>query len=238
MHPLVQKLVRALREGEVGPLTLARRVGTNVRALACGRAYLRTFNRVGARARCFGRPLVKNRGRIVAGDDFAIGSAFGAACLETGPQGRIAIGDAVTINYGTAISATEEVRFGDRVMVGPFCVIADTELPAPLATRTDRPNRIEIGDDVWLAARVVVRPGARIGAGAVIAAGSVVEGDIPANAVASGAPARVLRIRGGAAQAQAPSPVASPASSPPPPVSGPVPRVAEPDAERKRAKSA
>ena len=38
---------------------------------------------------------------------------------------------------------------------------------------------IEIGDDVWLAGRVMVRPGSRIGAGAVIGAGSVVDG-IPA----------------------------------------------------------
>ena len=54
---------------------------------------------------------------------------------------------------------------------------------------------IEIGDDVWLAGRVMVRPGSRIGAGAVIGAGSVVDGEIPAGAIASGAPARVLRIR-------------------------------------------
>jgi acetyltransferase-like isoleucine patch superfamily enzyme len=79
-------------------------------------------------------------------------------------------------------------------MVGPYCVIADTEA---LLVDDEPPRAIEIGDDVWLAGRVTVRPGARIGAGAVIGAGSVVEGDIPAWAVVSGAPARVLRIRRG-----------------------------------------
>jgi acetyltransferase-like isoleucine patch superfamily enzyme len=52
---------------------------------------------------------------------------------------------------------------------------------------------VEIGDGVWLAARVTVLPGSRIGAGAVIAAGSVVAGDIPAGNVAGGIPARILR---------------------------------------------
>ena len=46
---------------------------------------------------------------------------------------------------------------------------------------------------MWLAVRVTVLPGSKIGAGAVISAGSVVDGEIPAGALAGGVPARVLR---------------------------------------------
>ena len=125
------------------------------------------------------------------GDDFAAGCAFGAASIEAARGAVVVLGDSVTINYGTSILAEREVRVGSRVMIGPYCVIADSDITGSY----DDAAPIEIGDDVWLAARVVVRPGARIGAGAVISAGSVVEGEIPPNAVASGAPARVLRIR-------------------------------------------
>jgi acetyltransferase-like isoleucine patch superfamily enzyme len=51
---------------------------------------------------------------------------------------------------------------------------------------------------------VTVLPGARIGAGAVIAAGSVVAGEIPAGAVAGGIPARVLKRATSGAHSAAP----------------------------------
>jgi galactoside O-acetyltransferase len=54
-----------------------------------------------------------------------------------------------------------------------------------------------IEDEAWLGAHVVVLPGVRIGRGAVVGAGSVVTRDIPAGAVAHGAPARPRRSRAG-----------------------------------------
>ena len=52
---------------------------------------------------------------------------------------------------------------------------------------------ITIGDDVWIAANVVVLPGVTIGRGAVIGAGSVVTKDVPAGVLAAGNPCRVIR---------------------------------------------
>src|SRR6185503_13016311 len=52
---------------------------------------------------------------------------------------------------------------------------------------------ITIEDDVWLAGRVSVLRGSRIGRGSVITAGSVVSGEIPAGVIAGGVPARVIR---------------------------------------------
>jgi acetyltransferase-like isoleucine patch superfamily enzyme len=50
-----------------------------------------------------------------------------------------------------------------------------------------------IEDNVWLAARVVVLKGVRIGRGSVVGVGSVVTRDIPAGCLAVGSPARVIR---------------------------------------------
>ena len=52
-----------------------------------------------------------------------------------------------------------------------------------------------VEDDAWLGFGVVLLDGAHIGAGAVVAANSVVNSVIPANAIAAGAPARVVGNR-------------------------------------------
>ena len=59
-----------------------------------------------------------------------------------------------------------------------------------------RAHNVEIGDDVWLAVRVTLMPGSKIGKGSVIGAGSIVCGEIPAGVIAIGNPARpVFRLR-------------------------------------------
>ena len=52
-----------------------------------------------------------------------------------------------------------------------------------------------VGHDVWLGYRTLVMPGVSIGHGAIVAAGSVVTGDIPPYAIAGGNPAQVIRMR-------------------------------------------
>lgn len=187
------------RDRDLPAIVLARKLGNNAVALAAARLFLRDCDRVGARPRCFGgRPHIDNDGTLMIGDDFAANCEFGTVRLATAPRAVIHVGHDVTINYGTTISARTLVSLGDGVMIGPYCVIADTELPLPLRDE-EAAKPIEIRDGVWLGARVVVLPGSTIGAGAVISAGSVVCGDIPPGAVAAGNPARVLRVSDAAA---------------------------------------
>jgi virginiamycin A acetyltransferase len=54
---------------------------------------------------------------------------------------------------------------------------------------------IEVGHDVWIGTQSVILSGAKIGHGAVIAANSVVTGDIPPYAIAGGTPAKVIKYR-------------------------------------------
>jgi virginiamycin A acetyltransferase len=54
---------------------------------------------------------------------------------------------------------------------------------------------ITVGHDVWIGTHCVILSGANIGTGAVIAANSVVSGDIPPYAVAGGTPAKVIKYR-------------------------------------------
>jgi acetyltransferase-like isoleucine patch superfamily enzyme len=166
------------------------------------RWWLRRCDVVGANARTFWRPHIENRGRIVIGQGVRLNSHWAPIELVTGPGGVIEIGDGVYINYGTLVSAQLHVRIGANVMVGNYAVIGDTDVPGtglPRSAPSRSAREVEIGDGAWLATRVTILPGSRIGAGAIIAAGSVVAGDVPPGAVAGGIPARVLRSANAAA---------------------------------------
>ncbi len=167
-----------------------------LRSRIMARVWLRSCDSVGTNVRAFFHPHIENRGRIEIGDNVRLNSNWAPLELVTGPEGVITIGDSAYLNYGTLVSAQQRISIGARVMVGNYSIIADTEIPGisePSNGPRLEPRGVEIGDGAWLAARVTVLPGARIGAGAIIAAGSVVAGHIPAGMIAGGIPARVLR---------------------------------------------
>lgn len=100
---------------------------------------------------------------------------------------------------GTAISAQQRIILGDRVMCGANVTIIDSDrhpLDAVARHRGDAglSAPIIIGDDVFLGMNVLVLKGVTIGHNAYIAANSVVLHDIPANALAAGHPAKVIRM--------------------------------------------
>ena len=57
---------------------------------------------------------------------------------------------------------------------------------------------VVIGDGVWLGARCIIMPGVTVGNGAIIAAGAVVNRDVPDNAMVAGVPGRVVKMLPGA----------------------------------------
>lgn len=57
------------------------------------------------------------------------------------------------------------------------------------------PRGMTIGNDVWIGTKAVILPGVEIGDGAIIAAASVVRGDVPPYAIVAGNPAKVVSYR-------------------------------------------
>lgn len=55
--------------------------------------------------------------------------------------------------------------------------------------------RVSVGNDVWIGAGSIVLDGVSIGDGAIIAAGAVVNKDVPPYAIVGGVPARIIRYR-------------------------------------------
>lgn len=65
-----------------------------------------------------------------------------------------------------------------------------------ISAQGERRQGVTIEDDVWVAAHATILDGVRIGRGAVIAAGAVVNADVAPYAVVAGVPAKTIRYRG------------------------------------------
>ena len=95
---------------------------------------------------------------------------------------NIELGDHFYANHNCTILDGAKVIFGQYVFIGPNCVFATAGHPLDSEQR-----------NVWFGAGVLVLPGVTIGSDSVIAAGSVVNRDIPSGVIAAGNPCRVLR---------------------------------------------
>lgn len=85
------------------------------------------------------------------------------------------------------------ISIGDNVTMAPRVhILAHDASTCPIVGYA-RIGRVNIGNNVFIGAESIVLPGVNIGDNVVIGAGSVVTKDIPANSVAVGNPARVIR---------------------------------------------
>ena len=105
---------------------------------------------------------------------------------------RIELGEEVFVNMGCTFLDCGGVRIGARTKLGPNCQPYTPQHPVDYLDRrrpVETSFRITIGEDCWHGGGVVVCPGVTIGDRSVVAAGSVVVRDIPADSLAAGHPA-------------------------------------------------
>lgn len=111
---------------------------------------------------------------------------------------RISIGNKTHINNAfTAIAEHTLISIGGNCRIGPNTTILDSDFHGlTLSTRSiskpEMAKPVIIEDDVFIGANVLILKGTRIGQGSVIAAGSVVVGNIPPNVIAGGNPCRII----------------------------------------------
>ncbi|PWD49937.1 maltose acetyltransferase [Serinibacter arcticus] len=109
---------------------------------------------------------------------------------------NIHVGARTFANYNLTMLDVATITIGQDCQIGPNVQLLTPTHPVDPQPRRDKLEAAEpitIGDNVWLGGGVIVCPGVTIGENSVIGAGSVVTRDIPANVVAVGNPARVLR---------------------------------------------
>lgn len=118
--------------------------------------------------------------------------------LKSPGYGRIHIGRNCKINRFNQVEG-EDVHIGNNVVFGPavHVVGADHNFKKGKLIRSQggTPAPIRIEDDVWLASKVIVLKGVKIGRGSVVGASAVVTKDIPPYSIAIGIPAKVIKKR-------------------------------------------
>ncbi|MBV9354205.1 MAG: hypothetical protein JO023_01635 [Chloroflexi bacterium] len=100
------------------------------------------------------------------------------------------IGDHVTVNLDAP------VRLGRNVSLGPHVLIYTATHQIGFGSNRRRSELlarpVEIQDGVWIGLRATILPGVTVGRGSVVAAGALVDEDVPPNTYVIGNPARVM----------------------------------------------
>lgn len=117
---------------------------------------------------------------------------------------NIHMADWVFVNMNCTFIDNSRIDISSHVLIGSDVKIYTATHPVNAKERmlpgggwTVYAKAVSIEDGVWIGGGAVILPGVTIGHNAVIGAGAVVTKDIPANAVAVGNPARVIRYQEG-----------------------------------------
>lgn len=141
----------------------------------------------------FGGPVsLGNYATVIATSDRKVRITVWSDLQE---KGRIEIGHFALICPGVRISAATEIRIGESCMLAQGVFITDADwhgvYDRSMAIGNTAPVSIE--NNVWIGDGAIVCKGIQIGENSIIGAGSVVVRDIPANVVAAGNPAAVMK---------------------------------------------
>jgi acetyltransferase-like isoleucine patch superfamily enzyme len=178
------------------------------------------FNGVvyGKRLHVYNKVYVIGQGVVKIGDDFKFtsGDSINPICRNlcgsiytVNLNSRIEIGDRVGIS-SACLWAKELIKIGNDVNIGGDCLIMDNDAHPHDYLKRRRLFKEQVGeeeylktiptfpiiidDDVWIGARCQILKGVHIGARSIIAAGSVVTKDIPADCIAGGNPCKMIRM--------------------------------------------
>lgn len=112
---------------------------------------------------------------------------------------NVELSDLVYVNRDVHLEGRGRIRVGRLSQLGPGVRLLTTTHPMDAAQRVTRGAArttsldVTVGEQVWIGAGALILPGVTIGDRSVIGAGSVVTRDIPADVLAVGNPARVVR---------------------------------------------
>jgi len=165
--------------------------------------------------------IMRPGARLFIGDNFVFSSGSGINPLCRNIRGEIFIDSGAEIHIGNnsgissgCLWAKQRIKIGNNVLIGGDCILMDTDahnldwqvragivrdksggVISDCKSAISEP--IGIGDNVLVGTRSIILKGVTIGARTIIAAGSVVTKSIPADCIAGGNPAKVIRYING-----------------------------------------
>jgi acetyltransferase-like isoleucine patch superfamily enzyme len=142
------------------------------------------------------------RSGVTIGNDFSLGRNSMIECTgvirELGD--RLVIGDHVGIAANAFIAVRGPVKIGSNTIFGPGVAIhAENHvfqaLDTPIRLQGAQRRGVTIGEDCWIGSNAIILDGVTIGQGAVVAAGAVVNRNVPPFSIVGGVPAKIIEMR-------------------------------------------
>lgn len=143
-----------------------------------------------------------SKGGVTIGQNFSIGRGSIIECTgvlrELGDE--LVIGENVGIAANAFIAVRGRVEIGDDTIFGPNVSIhAENHVfdnkDTPIRLQGSSRKGVKIGKDCWIGSKAVILDGVTIGDHAIVAAGAVVNKDVPAYAIVGGVPAKEISTR-------------------------------------------
>jgi acetyltransferase-like isoleucine patch superfamily enzyme len=115
-------------------------------------------------------------------------------------EGVVEIGAKTVMGQECTISAFQHVKIGRECVIADRVMFIDfdhgvVEVERPIRMQGIYKRDVNVGNNVWIGYGACILRGVTIGDNAIIGTNSVVTGDVPANAVVAGLPARLIRMR-------------------------------------------
>jgi maltose O-acetyltransferase len=143
-------------------------------------------------------------GKVQVGEKTRLGCRIstrfgnGSILLQArGLNSSIQIGRNCAFSNNVSIVSMESVEIGDACLIGELVSIMDSDFHGidPDKRRSDAVQSapVKLENNVWLGSRVIIQKGVTVGANSIITPGAVVTASVPANTIAGGVPARVIR---------------------------------------------
>ena len=110
-------------------------------------------------------------------------------------NGELQLGKYILISPGTSIRSAQKIVIGDSTMIASDVTITDSDWH-DIYDRTDyvaSPKEVIIQENVWIGEKSLILKGSKIGKNSIIGTGSVVSGEVPANVVFAGNPAKEIK---------------------------------------------
>jgi acetyltransferase-like isoleucine patch superfamily enzyme len=208
---LKHELITLCCQATPGALGLALRKALYPRLLgACGRNVVFGQNvvlrhpgkiRVGDNVMIDDNCLLDAKGETNVGITIGSGVFVGRNSILSCKNGDITIGDRANIGFNCEVFSASQVRVGADTLLAAYCYVIGgdheyADVSKPVTEQGRRSKGISVGEGAWLGAGAKILDGVRVGRHAIIGAGAVVGVDVPAYAVATGRPARILGQRG------------------------------------------
>ncbi len=143
-----------------------------------------------------------SKGGIVIGNNFSIGRNSIIECTgvlrELGES--LEIGENVGIAANAFIAVRGKTKIGKNTIFGPGVSIHSEnhnfeDLDKPMRLQGATRKGVTIGEDCWIGSKAIILDGVTVGNHVIVAAGAVVNRDVPDYAIVGGVPAKIIKMR-------------------------------------------